>query len=128
MADLQTCGIGALDWNSIVRNILGAAAETPSVCNLRVFAATGDVTRVIKCGDTGYSLDELQRAVIGIAPDGKPGIRVVITEYSDGRGLEDYCQGCLQHDNIDNLLKPIFVEFANGEIAIAIALITTAPL
>ena len=118
MADYKNCSIGALNPAIILARL---CASDTTFNGMRVMNVTGTTT-VEACGDY-YSLEELRTAVIGIATDGLPAVRVFQTYAQSGSGLTE-CSLCAAALTAEEIEKSFYVKTAAGEVALCIWNIT----
>ena len=129
MADFYTCtsNLSAFTVETLLMALFAeeqniALAETGQYA-FRIVEKTADRdTPVIACNDKD-SLLELFRQAIDLADDGKPALRVVITNRADGAALEDV-PNCTDAENLTLFARNTFIMTTDGEVALNLANIT----
>ena len=127
MANFVDCGTNSFDFHTYANAILAeeqnlALAETGQYA-IRIVEVTADRdTEVITC-NTHDSLFDLFKQALYIADDGKPALRVVITNRANGAALEDV-PNCGDYEDLELMLRQAFIRDTDGEIALNLANIT----
>jgi len=99
-----------------------ALAETGQYA-FRIVSKTADRdTEAISC-DTKQSFMELFHQALDLADDGKPALRVVITDRADGAALEDV-PNCGDYESLELFARNAFIMTSDGEVAVNLANIT----
>lgn len=132
MADFVNCNRNestGFDFGTLLRALFAeeqnlALAETGQYA-MRIMDMTASVDRdsaVISC-NTEDDFRMLFHRSIGLADDGKPALRVVITDREDGASLEDV-PNCTDHEDLDQFLRNAFIMLDDDEVAFNLANIT----
>ena len=99
-----------------------ALAETGQYA-FRIVSKTADRdSTVIACKDKD-SFVELFRQALDLASDGKPALRVVITDRLEGAALEDV-PNCTDAESLELFARNTFIMTSDGEVAVNLANIT----
>lgn len=99
-----------------------ALAETGQYA-IRIVSKTADRdAEVISC-DTKQSFMELFHQALHLADDGKPALRVVITDRADGAALQDV-PNCGDYEGLELFARNAFIMTTDDEVAVNLANIT----
>ena len=127
MSDFVDCTSNGFGWLTILAALFAeeqnlALAETGQYAFRIVQKEADRDTEAISC-DTKDTFIELFHRAIETADDGKPALRVVITDRADGAALEDV-PNCGDYEGLDQLARNTFIMTSDGEVAVNLANIT----
>ena len=122
MTDYIDCTTNNIDFFTMLASLFAQDADE---CHyFRVVATTEDATdcEPIECL-TQDKFVELFRQSIELADDSKPALRVILDDFVNGVGLEDVSD-CGNQEDLNHLMRKIFVLDSNGDMAVNLANIT----
>ena len=127
MANFVDCSSNGFGWLSLLSALFAeeqnlALAETGQYA-FRIVQKTADRdTEAIDCNSHDTFIELFHRA-LHTADDGKPALRVVITDRANGASLEDV-PNCGDYEGLDLLARQTFIMTTDGEVALNLANIT----
>ena len=127
MANFVDCTSNGFGWMTLLAALFAeeqniALAETGQYA-FRIVEKTADRTAtVIECKDKDTFL-ELFHQALDLASDGKPALRVVITDRVDGAALEDV-PNCTDYESLELFGRNTFIMTSDDEVALNLANIT----
>lgn len=127
MANFVDCDEKGFGWLTLLAYLFNeeqniALAETGQYA-FRIVEKTADRDAdAISC-NTKDTFFELFHRALETADDGKPALRVVITDRSDGAALEDV-PNCMDYEGLELLARNTFIMTDEGDVAVNLANIT----
>lgn len=115
--DLQTILMSLVDVST---DLAGAPTDNGYIRSVSVTEDTRE--DAVDCV-TGQTLEDLVRASIALADDGRPALRVITEEFANGSGVVS-AWTCAMGKTWQDVLREIFCVSTDGEVAIRIARIT----
>ena len=127
MANFVDCYSNGFGWLTLLGYLFNeeqslALAETGQYA-FRIVEKTADRDAAPISCNTMDSLLELFHRSLETADDGKPALRVVITNRANGAALEDV-PNCTDYESLEFLARNTFIMTDEGDVAVNLANIT----
>jgi len=121
MANYIDCDTNSITFNTLLRSLY-SLVDSDSTYGLRVVSKTKKEGGVITC-DTHQKFERLFSQALDLADDGKPALRICVTDFSNGAGLSP-ADSCGIHKSLNLLSRVVFVYTTEDEVAVSLHNIT----